>query len=379
MPVKVITDVSEFERLREKWNALVETSAYPNIFTTWEWSFLWWKHFGQTVGHRDGSLFILLVESDDSDGELLAIFPLYRTGKGRFLYWIGYGARPCPEYLGPVIRHDAIDAAVQTVCDFLANDAGRWDRLFFEDYALDDPGTAAFADRLKQLFPYQAIPGESRYIIHLPDSYDAFLKGLSKSNRDSKKKRFNKSRTAFQATAEVLTGADLERGFRILLDLSAQSRQRLHQKSPYDQDDYRAFHKEILETLLPLNRVILIILKYAETPVGIWFNYTLNQKCFAYQQGCASDCEGSPGDITLQHLLIHLISNRFAEFDFLRGNQTFKSLYTKITRNTETLSTYGKKNVSYFRDRTMEQLYRPLKRFVKRLVLKLLLRKNGET
>ena len=375
MPVKVMTDVSEFESMRERWNELVDTSAYPNIFTTWEWSFLWWKYFGQTIGKRDGTLFILLVESDAPEGELLAIFPLYRTGNGRFLYWIGFGARPCAEYLGPIIRRDAIDVAVQSVCDFLVNDAGRWDCLFFEDYALDDPGTSAFADCLKQKFPSQTKLGELRYFIALPDSYDAYLKTLGKHNRDNKKNRLNKSRSTYQATSEVIPVDELERGFSILLNLTTESRQRLKQTSPYLLENYRDFHREILETLLPMNRALIFLLKYSDQPVGILYCYLLKNKCYAHQHGCVSDQTGSPGDVTIQNMMIHLIDNHFAEFDFLRGSQWYKSSYTETTRETEMLSIYRNKNAVFHRDRMIEQLFKPLKRALKYLVKKLFIRK----
>ena len=371
MPVKIITNVSEFEQLREKWNALAETSAYPNIFTTWEWSFLWWKHFGQTVGRRDGTLFILLVETDAPEGELLAIFPLYRTGKGRFLYWIGYGARPCAEYLGPIIRLDAIDVAVQTACDFLMNDAGNWNRLYFEDYAPDDPGTTAFADRLKQKLPNHAAQGEERYYIPLPDSYDAYLKTLSRNNRMYKKKRLNKSKSAYQATPEVITSTDAERGFSILVDLTTQARQRKGQSPPFFQKSYRDFHREVIETLLPLNRVILFVLNYSDQPVSIRYGYTLHQKFYDYQTGFASEAPGSPGDVTLQFLLMHLMDRQYTEFDFLRGRDEYKSAFTKTTRKTEMLSVYRGKNLIYFRDRLTARLFYPLKQTIKHLLMKL--------
>ena len=382
MPVKIVTDITEFEQLREKWNALVETSVYPNIFTTWEWSFLWWKHFGASVGRRGGSLFILLVENDDPDGELLAIFPLYRTGNGRLIYWIGYGAKLCPEYLGPLIRHDAIEIAVLTVCDFLVNDAGRWDRFFFEDYARDDPGTSAFAERLKQKLPNRAASGEARFYVSLPDSYDAYLKRFSGHNRMNKKNRLNKSKSAYLASTEVVTAGDLERGFFLLADLTTQSRKRLKQVSPYLQESYRAFHREILETLLPMNRAMLFLLKYADTPVAVLFSYTLNRKCYATQLGWISDCPGSPGDLIFQYMLIHLIENRFSELDFLRGGQWYKTTFTDTSRPTETLSVYYGKNFTYLCDRMKAQLYYPVKRIIKLLLLKLSkirFRKNRKT
>ena len=371
MPVKIIASVTEFEQLREKWNALVDTSVYPNIFTTWEWSFLWWKHFGASVGRRDGTLFILLVENEAPDDELLGIFPFYRTGNGRLLYWIGYGARPCAEYLGPIIRHDAIEVAVQTVCDFLANDAGNWNRLFFEDYALDDPGTMAFADCLKGIFPSQTKLGEPRYFIALPDSYEAYLDTLSAGNRKYKKHRLNKSKSKYHATTEIIPVAEWEHGFSLLVELTTQARQRKGQSSPFMQTSYRDFHREVIQTLLPLNRAILFLLKYSDKPAGILYGYSLHQKCYDYQTGFATDCPGSPGDLVFQYLLMSLIDRQYSEFDFLRGTENFKSSYTKTTRETETLSVYKGNNFTYFRDRLTARLYYPLKQTIKHLLMKL--------
>jgi len=302
--------------------------------------------------------------SDTPEGELLAIFPLYRTGNGRFLYWIGYGARPCPEYLGPIIRHDAIEIVVQIACDFLVNDANRWDRLFFEDYAVDDPGTSAFADRLKQKLPNHAVPGEERYYIPLPDSYDAFLKSLSTNNRKCKKNRLNRSKSAYQATTEVMTIGNLERGFSLLVDLMTQSRNRKGQSSPYMRKSYRDFHREVLETLLPLNRTVLFLLKYSDQPVGIQYGYSLRQKFYGFQTGFASEVPGSPGDVTHLYLMMHLIDRQFTEFDFLRGGEEYKSAYTKTTRKTETLSVYRRKNFICFRDRAVEHLAKPVRRYI---------------
>jgi len=198
----------------------------------------------------------------------------------------------------------------------------------------------------------------------------------------NKKNRMNKSKSAYQATTEVVAHAECEQGFSLLIDLTTQCRQRLKQAQPYLQESYRAFHKEILETLMPMNRATLFLLKYADAPVAVLFSYLLNRKCYASQLGWMAGRPGSPGDLIFQYMLIRMIDDQFAELDFLRGGQWYKTTFTDTTRETETLSVYSGKNFAFLRDRMTEQLYYPLKRAVKRMVMKLStirFRKNKET
>ncbi|MGL4942506.1 MAG: GNAT family N-acetyltransferase [Thermoguttaceae bacterium] len=366
---RVIDDAGEFAALRPRWDALAKDAAYPNIFTTWEWVSIWWKHFAcepQTA--RRWELFVVVVENHDS--EIVGIFPWYRVVGTKQINWLGFGARPCAEYLGPIIHRDSVDAVAEAVVEFLGANPNQWNTIFFEDYALDDTGTVAFASALKRRFVSRAAEGEPRYYISLPDSYAAYLQTLTSHNRGKKKNRLNQSKSRYSATTSVVTVETLDEGFSALVNLTTQSRIRAGQDSPFQNRAYAAFHRELLETLLPLNRAELFLLNYAEVPAGIWYTYTLGGKVYGYQQGCASQCDGSPGDVTLQNLLIHLIENRFEEFDFLRGGEWYKTSYTETTRPTETLTIYRTRNVKYYRDAIFNYIYRPLKRFVKRMVEK---------
>src|ERR671937_3127424 len=77
--------------LRAEWAALAERSG--TVFTTWEWAWSWWRHFG-----RDRRLLVVAVRSG---GRLVGLLPLYlwRTQPLRVLRFVGHG--PGDE-LGPV-------------------------------------------------------------------------------------------------------------------------------------------------------------------------------------------------------------------------------------------------------------------------------------
>ena len=54
--------------LRDDWERLAD--AGRNLFGTWEWSELWWRHFG---GERP----LRIAVSRDDDGEIAALVPLF--------------------------------------------------------------------------------------------------------------------------------------------------------------------------------------------------------------------------------------------------------------------------------------------------------------
>ncbi|MGL6194522.1 MAG: GNAT family N-acetyltransferase [Thermoguttaceae bacterium] len=369
--VHVVNDVETFHNIREKWNSLADASAYPNIFTTWEWSFLWWKHFGQPAGNNHWELFILLVESNETEPELLAIFPFYRIKKEKNLNWLGYGARPCAEYLGPIIKKEMVSEVVEATMEFLTDNPQQWNSIFFEDYALDDSGTVAFASSLKERFLFRSAVGEPRYYIPLPNSYDEYLKTLSQHNRKRKKERINQAKSRYNAALTPVQSAECDAGFATLVELTTLARDKHRQKNPYDSSSYFGLHHDLVTTLLPQGKVNLMLLTFESKPASLWYVYLYHEKCYAHQQGHDTSLKGSPSDVALQMLLMYLIENGYKEFDFLRGGEWYKTSYTETTRPTELLTIYRTKNTRYFRDWCVCNMYRPIKHFVKKLLIKM--------
>ena len=59
--------VESLDSVRQEWSGLARASA--NVFSTWEWAALWWRHFGHS-----GRLAVSSVSAPG--GETVAILPL---------------------------------------------------------------------------------------------------------------------------------------------------------------------------------------------------------------------------------------------------------------------------------------------------------------
>ena len=70
LAVQVVTTEDDFSALRDVWNALAAESQ-STIFQTFDWQFLWWKHYKSDPSR---SLRILVLRDQDT---VVGIFPLF--------------------------------------------------------------------------------------------------------------------------------------------------------------------------------------------------------------------------------------------------------------------------------------------------------------
>ena len=89
LKLRVIEDFGEFEGLSGIWNNVLQRSHDNDIFSTWEWLWCWWKHFGKS---RDLRLMIA-----EEDGRIVGFAPFMvssysfkHLGKLRRVEFVGF-------------------------------------------------------------------------------------------------------------------------------------------------------------------------------------------------------------------------------------------------------------------------------------------------
>ena len=354
--VRLVSESAEFQAFHDQWNELVDQSTYPNFFRRFEWVTLWWKWFGESLG----KLHVLLVSNDD---RLVAAVPLWKSGKR--LQFLGYGARPCPEYPGLIIKPDCQDVACSAIEEWLEANGNQWDEIVFDEFALDDTVTVRFVERLKARYPTWAKEGESRYFIPLPETYDEYLATRSSHNRQKKRTRLRKAINSYQAVAKKAEVSQVDSWFPLLPKFSTMSLTRRGSVSPWLQKDFAAFHRELMETLIPSGEVRLLFLECNEQPVAFRYGFTYGKKFYAYQTACDPSHPSRPGDTLTQLALMQLIEEGYTEFDFLRGLEDYKSNWTDFKRETEVVHVFRRKGFSYWKRVIWENVIRPLGRKIK--------------
>jgi CelD/BcsL family acetyltransferase involved in cellulose biosynthesis len=92
-PPGVRLEVAGLDTLEQEWKDLAEKT--DNIFASWEWASLWWRHFG-----ADRRPLIVACRSPHDD-RLVGILPLYLWSSRplRILRFLGHGAG---DQLGPI-------------------------------------------------------------------------------------------------------------------------------------------------------------------------------------------------------------------------------------------------------------------------------------
>lgn len=358
MDLRILTTPEEFAAIREDWNSLVDRSVYPNFFLRAEWLLAWWKWFGQAIG---AYRFLLVYDAD----ELVGGFPLFRQRGGK-LKIQGYDGLTCPEYLGLVVLPDHIEPVVKTLVDYLAATKD-WTELFFEDYTVEDPGTAYFAQCLKRRFPNWEYPGEPRYYIPLPETYDDYLKTRSSSNRWRKKNSLRKAKELYHAELREIGAEDIDHWFPLMQKLSLASVGRKVARPSLLHKPFEAMFRELLRELLPRREARLFFMYYEGIPVAFQLGFSYKNKFYYYQVGCNPKHPGRPGDTTTQYALIRFIEEGYREFDFLRGTEDYKLRWTDLGHDTENLYLFRRKAFSYYHRLFLDRIARPAYRCLKRL------------
>ena len=97
--------ITSVDAVRDDWRRLAEASG--NVFATWEWASLWWRHYG-----RDGRL--LLAALLGPTGERRALLPLvvWRHRPARVARFVGYGTA---DQLGPICARSDQPAAARAL------------------------------------------------------------------------------------------------------------------------------------------------------------------------------------------------------------------------------------------------------------------------
>lgn len=301
-----IHSVSDLAALESPWKALAAASPSATLFQTWEWSAAWWVH--NKAGKR---LFALLVE--DEQGEVVGIAPFFSAAGT--LRLVGTGGS---DYLDLLALPGQEDAVVQAIGHWLAQNSRRW--LWADCQQVPLGGIAT------KLPGAQVWQGETCPFLPLPESYDAFLKTLSKKHRQNigYYERSMAKTHALElrlATAPTLT-EDME-AFFSLHQLRWRGR---WMPGAFASQAARAFHTDAATRLLESGNLRLHTLWLDGRAVAAIYCFHKGRTTYYYLGGFDPTLSKlSPGTVLTAKAIQHAIDHDGATtFDFLRGDEGYK-------------------------------------------------------
>lgn len=300
-----ILEVAALDSLREEWTALAAPTG--NVFSSWEWASLWWKHNG--AGREP-----LVTTCRDSHGQLVAIFPFYLWTRRptRVLRLVGHGPA---DLLEPLVRQDHRSQAGD---------------LLQRSLAMHRCGLL-FAEELPQSQAWHSVKGATIHrratipLLHTGGfaDWETYLATLSR------KLRYQLRQNERTLVAEGATFRLADDPARLPGDLDALFA--LHRNRFSDEESpafagMEAFHRDFAAAALGQGWLRLWLLEVGETAVAAWYGFRFGRMDWFYQTGRDPEWDRlSVGKALIAHTIREAIADGIQTYSFGRGDVPYKA------------------------------------------------------
>lgn len=306
-----------------QWNALAARSATHRVFQTFEWFDSWWAAFGPR--HR---LFLLSVHQD---GAIVGIAPLMLVS-GRFgLRQLEFVGSPNADYQDLIVAEPR-GPVIAAICAFLHNLRSRWHMLVLRNLPLDSPTVVELTrefDRLglgsmdmeRQPCPFLQIRGHEDEIRQLLNRY---------SVRRSMRRLASHGPLVFRV---LNSGDEIDHWLPVFFDQHTRRWQGTRSPSPFADDAYRAWYRELAHAALVAEWLHFSVLTSSGQPAAFHFGFSHGGVLSWYKPSFSPElARESPGTALISHLIQDAAHRDLDELDFAAGLEPFKDRFSNRRR-----------------------------------------------
>lgn len=309
MIVERIETIADFERIRVEYEAMYARDPHRNVFVSWPWLhafFTAMRRRWTLLAARDGSRytgFCILVETGIGTGRA----SLYRE--------LAIGAYPTADYTSLLLgdEDERVIAALARAIDALA-----WDRLRANN--VNDPRIARLVAYLRRRNDVTEEPRNSCRFVALPKSWGEYVVKLN-GNKQYVARRYKRWRNASLVEAD---NASIDQYIDLLLRMH-------HRRWNSNLRKARETYGRLFRTAYDRGCCRIAVLWTADRrPVAAQAAFTDTERrtwgvyMLAYDR---TTPKGSPGIGMLAKALDSAIRQGFSEYDFLRGDESYKDRF----------------------------------------------------
>lgn len=331
LKVNELNDFRDFEDLRGIWNENLQKCVDNEVFSTWEWLWCWWKHFG-----KERDLRILIAQEKD---EIVGIAALMLS-KYRFLHLgkllkIEFIGTPHSDYNNFILlkkEKECFKLFLNYLKEFSDADLlelrdvreGSVSANLLQDTCYSQTSTLKL--RVGTLCPH----------INLPVSEEAFINRLSPNMRRNLRKRMRK--LCEQYKVEFKTQRDFgsaEKAMEIFFELHQQRWRSKGKPGAFSSKAFRAFHLDLAGIFDEKGWLALYFLTVNDKPIATVYSFDYNLKKYGYLTGFDSSFgRYGVGNLLKMHIVRECIKKRFREYDLARDFEPYKAEWaTGVRKN----------------------------------------------
>ncbi len=343
LQVEVIEHLSEISALGTAWRRL--DGDVP--FRSYGWLTNWWQHYGAPSGNDRLCLSVLVVRdrARPGDEQVVGIAPWYaeRTrARGIVLRAMGDG-EVCSDHVSVLCQENDACAVGTALASHLCH-SDEWDRLVLSDV---DEGDAVLDHLVRELSVRDCAtrvrPAGNCWAIDLPNTWDVFLSMQSKSHRKHLRRACDRVVDTDRVRWHLVeTDIDFDTAWPIFVELHQRRRISLGEPGCFASQAFAAFHREAALQLLNEDRLRLSWMELDNEPIAAEYQVAGDRVTYAYQGGIdPGRLSDAPGRLSLIASIRHAIAEGQQTFDFMRGDESYKSHWRAQPRPTCELQAFA--------------------------------------
>jgi CelD/BcsL family acetyltransferase involved in cellulose biosynthesis len=244
----------------------------------------------------------------------------------------------CSDYLTVLAQPGHEHGVASAVCDWLCGEGVElWDLIELIGVEASDAAVGALVDQFSARdHAIHQQPGMHCWRVALAPTWDVFLEALHSSRRAKVRQVLRKHFDNGQAVVRILTDlAEFERRFEMLVDLHQRRRHALGQPGCFASPAFADFHREVSRRFFAASKLRLLWTELAERPIAAEYSLLGGDTVYYYQTGIEPDAiKVGPGWIGMIGSLRHAIEAGYRNFDFLRGDEAYKTSWGAQPRAT---------------------------------------------
>lgn len=306
-----VVRLPDLDQLRERWRPLAEACGNP--FLTWEWTSIWWDHFG---GDREQ----LILGCADRDGKLVGIAPLHVHARRPLRILRPIGHFPA-DALGIVCAPEHAAAVDRALAAHLADEES-WDLLLIE--RTPDPGLAeALGGRRIRTHTEPELRLETA-------DWDEFLKSKSKNFRGQVRNYENRLRRDYEVELRLCDDPErLAQDMETLVGLHQMTREmRGDDLLGAFPPELVAFHLDFAVAALEQGWLRFWLAYLDGEPAAAWYGFRFGGADWFYQSGRDPRwLRDSVGFVLMAHTVRDAIAAGSHTYKLLLGTEDYKQRF----------------------------------------------------
>lgn len=342
---ELLSTWADIEKIRTEWDALLDQTDYPTVYSTYDFCRCGWVHF-----HKDDSTPFIIVVRDKE--KIVAIFPLRRETS--YVYRIKYElilplhtTETDKPY--PLIAKSYERSSWLSLASHLKENPKSWDILYWSEV----PDTLEGVEELEEAFSGSktfAVESEDDAfgpILNLDQTWDEFKskhRKLRKAiTRINKKLEGGVHFKVYQTIEEIAQAVDIY----ALIELKGWKAGKIGLAR---NDTARQFYQNISSLLAKNGRIRIGILYHGEIPISAEIAYTSGDRVF-FSHGTYDPAykDVSPGKISTGLFIKEFLDlgDQFNHGDFLAGFAHYLSPWSDELMTTTEVNVYNRRPAVY--------------------------------